>query len=223
MAIRINSYDGPIGVLVDLLTEHEQNAEHEPELRKFQEAYDGAVEAVKEARKSEELTELGKTAAVKRHVRRGLNALDPYREELERLEGAISRARSKALERPAGERDPEAIAMEREIRDRLMEEGAHELDVGARYLTALRTGDHAFARAVENAPAAYALIDAETRKQGQEFRIKQSDKADEIEALEAKRSLFSQMVNTTETELKNLAERNGVDPFALGEEDQEVA
>ena len=102
------------------------------------------------------------------------------------------------------------MAMEREIRDRLMSEKIDPLMMVPKYLGAVARGDMAFVRAVENAPAAFAFIDDKTRKQGQEERLKFSPLADQLATERAEHAVFAQVVNTTRTHLKTLAGTHGV-------------
>ena len=208
--IRLNLDDGPVAVLVEALVSREANKPHEPTLRKIAGVYGAAAEAVRKARTSQELTELGKREATKRALASATAALEPHEAKVRELESSLDATRRKALERPASERTPERLMLEREIRDRLVEQRIDPLLVAGRYLTAVRNGDDVLVSAIENAPAAFALIDDATRRQGEDARIARSPHAGEVARLEGDHALLRQVVNTTRTHLREMAESHGV-------------
>ena len=106
---------------------------------------------------------------------------------------------------PASEQTPEALATAREIRDRLAV--MDRADVQLQYLKALSTGDTVFTRAVENAPQAFALLDNDTRQDGEEWRLKHSPMAERLAAEEAELYAYRQVTISTKTELDKLGGR----------------
>ncbi len=199
--------EGPVGILVDVMTsdmpEHDRTTE--PALRAVQAVYDTAVKEAKESSKNPELTPLGQREATKRAISKAREALKSHEDTAERLEAKVKATRSKALELPSGvQRDP---VVEREIRDRLIASTKDPLMVGMDYLRAIERGDHCFVNAVENAPQAFPLIDADPRRRGEEAKLAMSPMKAQVEAQEVEHARYRQIVDTTRTELRRLAER----------------
>jgi len=166
----------------------EANVPHEAALRSIGKTYDIARSELKRAYKSETLSALGK------------------REEGKKI---IARAHE-ALEVPAKERTTADLLMEREIRDRLHAEGADSVTLAPRYYKALSNGDTAFARAVENAPAAFPLLTDAMREHGEEETLKRSPLAPQLAAEEAEHAIFRQITGTVRVHLRELEKKNQI-------------
>lgn len=199
-----------VGSLVDILASSEVNQPHEAGLRDVAQVYDAALKEIGRIQKSRELTGLGKQEATKRALTKARSALESHEKGVERLAATVAATRTKALERPASESTAAILALEREIRDRLMEKKLDPLMVFPQYLNAIERGDDTFVRAVENAPQAFALITPEQRQKGEEARLAKSPMADKLAAEENEHALFRQVVATTKTELGQLANRHRV-------------
>ena len=155
--------------LIDQYMKTEENRPHEQGLRAIQHVVEDADAESRKIDESKELTDLGKREAYKR-IREGAEAaLKPHEALVERLGATVAATRSKAIQPPAA--TPESLAVEREIRDRLMDEKLDTLKVGIRYLNALDRGDDTFVRAVESAPESFALISSDIRQKGEEMRL----------------------------------------------------
>ena len=201
--VYVDSKESEIGQLVTALTQDNAvNAPHEKALRNIQKVSDITTAEIRRANESEELTDAGKFEAAKKSVARAREALEQHEAHVERLAEKAAATRSKALEVPAGERTTEALMIEREIRDRL--HGLDRGEVELRYLNAAGKGDTVFTSAVEGAPEAFRLIDDRTRQHGEEERLKRSPLAERLAAEEAEHAVFSQVVNSTKTVLREL-------------------
>ena len=199
-----------VGSLVDILASSEVNQPHEAGLRDVAQVYDTALKEVSEIEKSEELTPLGKQEAIKRTLSKAYTALEGHESHVERLATTVTATRAKALERPARESTAATLAIEREIRDRLMTQKLDPLMVFPQYLSAIDRGDDAFVRAIEGAPQAFQLITPEQRERGAEARLAKSPMADQLAKEENEHALFRQIVATTKTELGKLENRHRI-------------
>ena len=214
MTLTVYNSDHLVGMTVEGFV---QNGHQDSEngLLRIQKLYEIAASQIREAEESEELTPLGKREAIKRALDKAHGALEPHEKDVERLAATVASTRAKALERKSTERTPDAIAMEREIRDRLMAEKADPLLIDVQYYSALGRGDDVFVRAVENAPASFPLISPDARQRGQEHRLAESPLAADLEQQESTHQVFKITVATTRNELGKLAERFQVDMPAV--------
>jgi len=114
--------------------------------------------------------------------------------------------RVQALQPPATF-TPDA-AMSREIRDRLT--GLDPLDVRVKYFAAIGQGDFALVHAVEQAPQAFALIDADTREQGDAMKLGRHPLKATLDAQALAARRHASVVATTRTELARLAKQFGL-------------
>ncbi len=210
--------DNQVSGVVDALTQGaalEQHPEGEraritADLRKIQGVFEGARQAAREAASSRELTPVGTTAAIERALGSAEAALAPFDTVATRLAETASATRRKALEIPAAERTPEAIAREREIRDRLA--GEDGLRVASLYWQAIASGDWELVRAVEGAPRAFELIDAEARERGEAAKIERSPLAERLSQESAEADAYRLAVATARAALRKLRERG---PWSL--------
>jgi hypothetical protein len=212
--IHYSESSGPVGGLVDALIANEVNEPYEMALRNIQRTYDLAAEGAAKAQKNDGLSPLGKSQATKRVITQAFEGLEKAEEHVKRLEAKVAATRSKALEVPAGERTAEDLAMEREIRDRLIAEKVDPGMLGVRYFKAIDSGDTTFTRALEGAPQSLPLLDDDMRQKGQEAKLKLSPFAERIAAEEAERDVFRMTVNGTKTELNKLANKHRVNMSA---------
>ena len=188
----------------------EANVPHEAALRSIGKTYDIARSELKRAYKSETLSALGKREEGKKIIARAHEALEKQQGHVDRLEAKAAATRAKALEVPAKERTTADLLMEREIRDRLHAEGADSVTLAPRYYKALSNGDTAFARAVENAPAAFPLLTDAMREHGEEETLKRSPLAPQLAAEEAEHAIFRQITGTVRVHLRELEKKNQI-------------
>ena len=192
--------------LVDQFMTRDENKPHEPGLRAIVQVYRTAAEEGRKVEESAELTELGKREAMKRSLSTAYASLKPHEKAVEHLADKLAATRSKALRRPEATR--ETLAVEREIRDRLVAAKADPVTVSARYFSAIDRGDNAFVGAVENAPASFPLLSSMDREKGEAAKLEQSPLAYLIAEQEAEFDLFDQIIRMTETQLGKLEGRH---------------
>lgn len=205
--------DHPVGALIDAVTQTTlqtlaatERARIESDLRALQGIVDAAGEAVVQTEMSREFTQLGKKEGFKRILEKAAEALTPFDTTVERLAASIAETRAQAIAPPSLPRDTETLMLEREIRDRLV--GVDRLTVNAQYLRAITENDQVFVSAIERAPAAFPLIDATTKRQGEVVRLDRSPLRAQVHALEAEHHVYSVIVGAAKRMIGQLARRN---------------
>ena len=214
MIITVKAGNSPVGGIVDGLAAGSLRGQPEAErvriegdLREIQAVYDDAADTLDKAQQSRELSPTGMTAKADKVINGAFTALKPHAAKAERYRADAASMRAKALAPPATERTPEAIAREREIRDRLTALADHERVI--RYLVAIENADWETVRAVEGAPAAFPLVSPDTRQQGDKIKLGRSPLASQLAAAEALAGMYSSILATAQTELRRLAARHG--------------
>lgn len=175
-------------------------------LRATAEVFTTAATDVHTAAKNPALTPLGQREAVSKVIASAREALKPHQVEADRLAGIADATRAQALQPPATFTPDAAIS--REIRDRL--QGADPLDVRVKYYAAIGRGDWAFVHAVEQAPQAFAVLDADTLEQGAQMRLGRSPLKARLDAQELAARRHAGVVGTVKTDLKRLAKAYGL-------------
>jgi hypothetical protein len=209
----------PVGGALDIVLGSSRVLESKPDeeraritaaVRAPQQVYDLAARAVEQARNSRELTAVGRRAAVARALAQAREQLGQHAATIARMEADVAAARAKAMETPAGERTPEAVSLEREIRDVLRASKEDPLLVAVRYRQAITDEDWTFVRAIEGAPRAFALVTRDVLEQGSLMKLMRSPRAPAIQDAMEVAGLHRFAVRTAETELGKLGEAFGV-------------
>jgi len=149
------------------------------ELRTIEAVYDQAHETLTKAISAGELTPAGLVAEARKVLRKAKVDLKPYEDRLTKLAAKHAEGRAAAIAGEALPRTPETIALEREVRDRLMAI-TDPVERNRLFLQAIERRDRTFVSAVDNAPAMFPLIDAETAQTGRELRLLASPEAESL-------------------------------------------
>jgi hypothetical protein len=176
-------------------------------LRATADVFATAAKDVHAAAADPKLTPLGQREAVAKVIATAREALTPHQAEADRLAAIADATRAQALHPPATFTPDAAIS--REIRDRLT--GKDVLDVRVAYYAAIGRGDWAFVHAVEQAPQAFALLDADSLEQGAQMRLGRSPLKAQLDAQALTARRHASVAATVKTELKRLAKAYGVD------------
>jgi hypothetical protein len=214
--IRVKKWRNPVEMKVEALIQggallalpEPDRPRAEGKARRVANVFTVPAEAMKALVESREYAEAGVKAAATGKVAQGFESIKPFEQEVEQLKAVVDATRTKALGPWVLERTPETLMLEREIRDRLV--GQEKLKIGAKYLAAIGEADTLFVSAIDRAPAAFSLIDEDTRRRGEELKIEQSPLKAELEAQQLEHDLLSSMVATVKTELRKLAQQYGV-------------
>ena len=202
------SSDNQVGMELDALaaTLPETDTTTIPALRAVETVYTMAAKDVHTAAANPAKTPLGQREDVVETLTTAREALKPHQAEAVCLAALADATRASMLQFPAKFTPDAAIA--REIRDRL--QGADPLAVRVAYYKAIGEGDWTLIHAIENAPQAFALIDADTREQGDAMKLRRHPlKATwDAQALAARR--HASTVATVKTELRKLARAYGL-------------
>jgi hypothetical protein len=176
------------------------------DLRAIASVYDAAAAAAKDAAASKELTPLGQREAIKRAITAAVGQLTTHDATVATLRETAAATRAKALEVPS-ERTPEALMLEREVRDRVA--NLDPLQVRVKYLTAVEQGDWLTVRALEAAPSSFSQLTPALREQGSAAKLLRSPLAPQVAAADASSYVYATTAATAKTELRKLAERHG--------------
>jgi hypothetical protein len=177
-----------------------------PPLRAIAQVSTTATKDVHTATADPKLTPLGQREAVATVLTTAREALTPHQASADRLAAMADATRASMLQFPATFTPDAAIS--REIRDRL--QGADPLQVRVQYFGAIGRGDWAFVHAVEQAPQAFALIDEDTRVQGDAMQFGRHALKATLDAQELAARRRASVVATVKTELKRLAKAYGL-------------
>ena len=163
------------------------------EFRALQRDVEQALGRADDLKRSGDYSGTGLVKALGAERQRALTLLEPFRARLTRHDAKVQELITAALSRaPRTAADLPALLAEREIRDLLR--GKDPTEVAPLYFKALEQGDHAFIRAVEDAPAAFPLLNNDMRAMGRELQIATSAQASEIAVLRQDRDLIASLV-----------------------------
>jgi hypothetical protein len=116
------------------------------EWRPLTETVERAVAAMEAIKESGDYTPQGKVTKLREVHAQAVAKIQPFRDQVARMDKHIERVTADAVPKPK-ERDLAALFLEREIRDRLMAEGADTLAVAPKYFDAIIRGDETFVHA----------------------------------------------------------------------------
>lgn len=202
------SSDNQIGMELDALsaTLPESDTMTIPALRAIETVYTTAAKNAHTAAADPKLTPLGQREEVAKVIAQAREALKTHETEADRLAGIADATRVQALQPPATFTPDAAIS--REIRDRL--QGADPLAIRVAYYAAIGRGDWAFVHAVEQAPQAFALLDADSLEQGAQMRLGRSPLKAQLDAQALTARRHVSVAATVRTELGRLASAYGL-------------
>jgi hypothetical protein len=198
---------GPTALLADGLVA--ANPYDEPVLRAVQSVPDRVVKRESDLRTSGKLSAEGLKDVVAVDAPKAMEDMKAHDAAAQRRGEAAKATRTKALAAWLnGERTVENLMLEREIRDRTV--GMDEAVLRAKYFEAIQGKDRAFVSAVENAPAAFPLIDAETRARGEDMKLQGSPYAAQLAREEREHADYVSVVAAAKAEIRQLATRYGI-------------
>lgn len=165
---------------------------------------------IEQAAGNPELTELGRSEAIRRTLARSQEALAPHEREVERLDAEAAGIRARASATPRSERSEMAeLMIQLEVRRHLAD--VDRLLLPPKYLSAIEQNDWDTVRALEEAPRALALLSDEARRQGSDAKVAKSALAPKLAETEAARDTLRGIVTAAKAELGRLARDRGFD------------